>query len=58
MKMFNIHINKFSWVPYENILTRTFCQIEIAVHILLVKQVLATYISILLQKQLNAVRPM
>ena len=44
----NIHVlnvcaNKFLWVPHENILTRKFCQVEITVHVLLVKQLLVTY---------------
>ena len=43
----NVHVNKFSWVPHENILTRKFCQVEITVHVLLIKQLLTTYASLL-----------
>ena len=54
-----VHVNKFSWVPHRNILKRKFCQVEITVHVLLIKQLLATYIYLflLLQRQLNVVKP-
>ena len=56
----NVCVNKFSWVPHKNILTRKFCQVEITVHVLLIKWLLATYsyFFILLRKQLNALRPL
>ena len=38
-------------------LTQKFCQIEIFVQVLLIKQLSYVYLFILLQKQLNAVRP-
>ena len=41
----NIHVNKFLWVPHQNILTQKFCQIEITVHVLLIKRLLAMYTS-------------
>ena len=47
IRMLNVHVNKFSWVPQENILTRKFCQVEIAVHVLLIKRLLAMYASLL-----------
>ena len=37
----NIRVNKLSRVPHENILTRI-CQVKITVHILPIKQLLAT----------------
>ena len=43
----NVRVNKFSWVPHENMLTRKFCQVEITVHVLLIQQLLATYTSLL-----------
>ena len=33
----NVHVNKFSRVLHENILKRKSCQIEITVHVLLIK---------------------
>ena len=33
----NVCVNKFSWVPLKNILTTKFCQVEISVHVLLIK---------------------
>ena len=43
----------------QNILKRKFSQVEITVHVLLIKQLLATYIYLflLLQTQLNVVKP-
>ena len=36
-------LNKFSWVPHENILTRKFYQVEITVHVhIAVKRLLYT----------------
>ena len=42
----NVHVNKFLWVHHKNILPRKFCQVEIVVHILVIKQLLATYTSL------------
>ena len=57
----NVHVNKFSWVPHENILTYKFCQlhiIEITVHVLpIMTGYLAIATSLLvLQRYLSAVR--
>ena len=41
----NVYVNKFLWVPHENTLTQKFCQVEISVHVFLIKQLLATYSS-------------
>ena len=41
----NIHVNKFLWVPHQNILTQKFWHIEITVHALLIKRILAMYTS-------------
>ena len=38
----NVHVNKFSWAPHENILMQKFCQVEFIVYVLLIKQLLAT----------------
>ena len=38
----HVCVNKFSWVPHKNILTQNICQVEITVHVTLVKQLLAT----------------
>ena len=42
----NIHVNKFSRVPHENILTRKFCEVEITVHVSLIKRLLAMCASL------------
>ena len=42
----NFRVNKFSWVPHENILAQKFCWVEIIVHVLLIKQLLATYYTL------------
>ena len=55
----NIHVLNVCvnlWVPHKNILTQKFCQLEITVHGLLIKQIIAMYT--LLQKQLKAIRSM
>ena len=42
----SIYVNKFLWVFHKNILTRKFCQVEIAVHVLPIMRLLATYITL------------
>ena len=54
----NVCVNKFLWVSHKNILTRKFCQVEITVHVLLIKQLLYFFylLPTVLQRQINAVR--
>ena len=54
----NICVNKLSVVPHQNTLTQKFCQVEITVHVLPVKGLLAmcVHLFIMLQKQLNVVK--
>ena len=40
----------------QNILTQTFCQVEITMYVLLIKRLLPTYTSILLQRQSDLCR--
>ena len=45
--LLNVHVKKSSWVPHKNILTRNFSQVEITVHVLLIKLILAIYTALL-----------
>ena len=42
----NVCVNKLLWVSHESILSRKFCQVEVTVHVLLIKRLLATYTSL------------
>ena len=39
----NVRVNKFLWVPHKNIFTKILPKVEITVHVLPIKQLLATY---------------
>ena len=42
----NVHVNKFSWVPHQSLITQKFCQVEITVYELLIKRLLDMYTSL------------
>ena len=42
----NVCVNKFLWLSHEIILTQKFCQVEITLHVLLTKRLLATSIPL------------
>ena len=46
-----LRVDKTCFPRPSHILTQTFCQVEITMHVLLIKPLLATYTSILLQRQ-------
>ena len=53
----DIRVNKFSRVPPRKYFNMNICQVEIIVHVLPIKRLLAyVCLFILLQKQLNAVK--
>ena len=43
MIMLNVYVNKLLWMPHKNIVTQKIFQVEITVHVLPTKQLLATY---------------
>ena len=50
IRVLNVCVFKFLWVPHENILTQKFSHVEIIVHVLLIKQPLVTYTSLFCYK--------
>ena len=64
IRVSNVRVNKFHGKNslkisfHENILTQKFCQVEITVHVLLIKQLLYLFylLPTVLQRQLNVVR--